>query len=128
VRVSVAKKGKGGREPRGKRRLAAREAKSDQLRRTDARITREVAGRAVRRLDVLEYFILLAAVILALLGGALVAWILGTEVGFPFRISWAVASLLLFIVPGGIVYLRELRRERERSGPDLISEPKDFHG
>lgn len=114
---SVARKGK-----------VRKKADATQARQYEARITREVAGRAVRRLDVLEYFILLAALILALLGGALVAWILAASTGFPFRISWAVASLLLFIVPGGTVYLRELRREKERATPDRISEMKDLHG
>ena len=124
----MVKKGKGRKKTKGEGESATQEAKANRARLNEVRITQEVTGRAIRRLDVLEYFILLAAVILALLGGALVAWILGAAAGFPFRISWAAASLLLFIVPGGIVYLRELRRERERATPDQISEPKDFHG
>ena len=73
---------------------------------------REVMSRAIWRLNILEYFILLAAVCLALLGGALVAWILSTLAGLSFRWCWAGSSLLLFIVPGGIVYLREFRNQK----------------
>ena len=102
------------------------EAERDEKGRTEA--TRTVLGRALWRLNILEYLILLAALLLALLGGALVAWGLGTAVAFPFRWSWAIASLLLFIVPGGSVYLRELRRGRKRDRPDLKSEPKVPNG
>jgi hypothetical protein len=109
----VAKKGKGrtgGRGKRWERRRAAEEAK---LREKEARITREVAGRALWRLNLLEYFILLAALVLALVGGALVAWVLNASMGVSFRLGWVCASLLLFIIPGGTVYLRELRRGKK---------------
>lgn len=68
---------------------------------------REVVRRVLRRLDVLESMILGAAAILALLGGALVAWLLSASLGLSFRISWFVASLLLFVVPGAIAYARD---------------------
>jgi len=80
------------------------------------------------RLNLLEYLILLLAVLLALGGGAVVAWIFSTTTSLPFRLSWIVASLLLFIVPGGMVYLLELRRVPKRRKPDLKSEPKDPNG
>jgi len=92
----------------------------------------EAARRAMewtrRRLNVLEVLVLLLALILALLGGALVAWVLSTVAAAPFRLTWAVISLLLFIVPGGGVYLRELRRGKKRAQPHLKSEPKDPNG
>lgn len=78
--------------------------------RMKAEEARRIADRAIKRLNILEYLILLAAVVLALLGGALVAWVLAESVELPFRVTWAIASLLLFIIPGGSVYLRELRR------------------
>ena len=124
----MARKGKARRKARDTGRAEETGAKATQARLDEARVTREVAGRALRRLDLLEYLILLAALILALLGGALVAWILAAYAGLSFRIGWAAASLLLFIVPGGTVYLRELRREKESAGPDRISEQKDLHG
>lgn len=71
---------------------------------------RRVTRRAIRRLDVLEYIILLIALGLALLGGALVAWVLSSGTDLSFRWVWAVTSLLLFVVPGGFVYLRERRK------------------
>jgi len=83
----------------------------------EVRAAREVMNRAIRRLDVLEYLVLVAAFLLALLGGALVAWMLNASAGFSFRWSWGLASILLFILPGGWVYLRELRsRDRDRPG------------
>jgi hypothetical protein len=112
---SMPKKGRGGRRTRREdRRRAVEEAR---VREKEARVTREVAGRALWRLNVLEYLILLSALLLSLAGGALVAWVLGVALGAPFRMSWAAASLLLFIVPGAFVYLRELRRERDRNPP-----------
>ena len=89
-------------------------------RKQEAELARQVMDRAVRRLDILEYLILLLALIFALVGGALVAWILGATLGTPFRVSWAVASLLLFVVPGGAVYIRE-RAHRRRISPDTKS-------
>lgn len=80
----------------------------------EARAFREVTSRAIRRLDLLEYLILLVALVLSLAGGALVAWIFHSWLGFPFRLTWLVGSLLLFVVPGGFVYLREIRRTPTR--------------
>ena len=89
---------------------------------------REVMSRAIWRLNILEYFILLAAVALALLGGALIAWILSTLADLSFRWCWAGSSLFLFIVPGGIVYLREFRNQRPLLTRDSKEQPKDSHG
>jgi hypothetical protein len=107
-----------------------------------AEAAREVMDRALRRLNILEYLILLLALGLALLGGALVAWILHTAFGLPFRWGWAGASLLLFLVPGGSVYFRELGRTKAPTGEapedgadaaryrdfDPPTEPKDLNG
>ena len=73
--------------------------------------TRRMMETAIRRLNALEYVILGVAMALALLAGALAAWMVENMIGVPFRPTWAVSSLLFFIVPGWIV----LRRER-RSG------------
>lgn len=79
----------------------------------EARLTREIASRAVRRLDILEWVILAGAVVLSLVGGALVALLLETSVGLSLRPTWVVASLLLFGVPGVIAMKRMRKDERE---------------
>lgn len=79
-----------------------------------ARRAREVTGRAIKRLDLLEWVILLVAVVVALVGGALVALLAGASLGWDIRTTWVVASLLLFGVPG-FVALRRARLEEEES-------------
>lgn len=74
--------------------------------------TRRAMERAIRRLNVVEYVLLGGAALMALLGGAAVAWILGMAAGAPFHVSWLVASLLLFVIPGVIVLGREARAGR----------------
>lgn len=119
--------GSEGRKARSKR-SKAEGPEQDLLGEEEAEIAREVMDRAIRRLDLLEYFILLFALLLALLGGALVAWVLGRSLGLPFRWTWAGASLLLFIVPGGFAYLRERRSRRAPKSLDVNTKPKDPHG
>ena len=80
-----------------------------------ARITREIASRAIRRLDVLEWVIFMGAAGLAVLGGGLLALLLAEPMGFRFRPTWLVASLVLFIVPGAIALLTLRREERRRA-------------
>lgn len=70
--------------------------------------------RALWRLNVLEYVILGFALLLALGGGALVAWILEGSFGVSFRLSWVIVSLFLFVVPGVMVFGRE-RSAKKRS-------------
>lgn len=78
--------------------------------------TRDVMERAIRRLNVLEYVILGLAALLALIGGALVGWLLNETLDIPFRLGWALAALLLFVVPGAIVYARENLSRGPRTG------------
>jgi uncharacterized membrane protein len=93
-----------------------------------AREGREAVAWVLRRLDVLEYLILFLALILALVGGLLVAWVLGSALDLPFRATWGVASILLFILPGGFVYLREFRKRGDLPPPKAKSEPKEPNG
>jgi uncharacterized membrane protein len=74
--------------------------------------------RAVGRLDLIEYVLLGGAATVALLGGAAVGWFLQIAAGIPFRISWIVASLLLFVVPGVAVLRREARAESTKEEID----------
>jgi hypothetical protein len=80
--------------------------------------TREEMARAMRRLDVLEWMILAFAIIVALLGGAMVAFILSAGTELPFRATWAVISILLLAVPGIFVFGREMLGNGEGSGGD----------
>ncbi len=74
--------------------------------------TRRMMKTAVGRLNALEYVILGVALVLALLAGALAAWLVENLTGAPFRLTWALSSLLFFVVPGWVV----LRRERRAKG------------
>ena len=81
----------------------------------DTRVTREVADRAIQRLGVLEGVLLGLAAVGALLAGALTGWLASDALGWPFRPVWLVSSLLFFIVPGGIAWMRA----RRESGPKI---------
>ncbi len=83
-------------------------------RREEARVTSEVARRAIRRLDVLEWVMLLLAAALAVGGGALVAMLLVGRAGQGFRTVWIATSLLLMVVPGVVVLAR---REEQTPTP-----------
>ncbi len=74
--------------------------------------TREEMERAIRRLNVLEYLILAAAFILALGGGGAVAYILSAGTSLPFRLTWAIITVLLLVVPGLLVFGRDRFRRR----------------
>ncbi len=92
--------------------------------------TRRMMETAIRRLNALEYLIIGAAMGFALAAGALTAWMLGTAVGFPFRITWMVASLLFFAVPGSLVLLKERRSQspHDTRGPNDGSTTKRDDG
>lgn len=77
------------------------------------RETRMEMERVIRRLNALELLILVAAVFFALGGGALVAFLLSSGTELPFRPTWAVLSLLLFVLPGVAVFGRERRSSRK---------------
>lgn len=86
--------------------------------------TREEMERAIRRLHALEYVILGFVALVALGGGALVAYILSSGTDLPFRATWIVLSLLLFIVPGMVVLARDRwkRRKAGRADDDMERE------
>ena len=88
--------------------------------------TRRMMETAIRRLNVLEYVILGVAMALALLAGALAAWMVESVTGASFRPTWAVSSLLFFIVPGWIVLRRE--RRSQSSGIIITTETSDNAG
>ena len=81
----------------------------------EAEVARAVTKSAIRRLSLLEYLMVGAAVGLALAGGAIFAWVLDPFVGIGFRARWLAASILLLVVPAAFAFLRE-RRGREENG------------
>lgn len=93
-----------------------------------AEAAREAVDWVRGRLDVLEYLILFFALVLALLGGALVAWLVAPLVGASFRLVWAGAALLLFVLPGGFVYFREFRTRSRPVREDSETELKGPNG
>jgi len=84
------------------------------------REVRKDMERAIRRLNVLEYLIMVAAVLLALVGGGFVAFLLSAGTDLPLRPTWAVLSLLLIVIPAAVVFGRN--RGRSRNGSDDASE------
>jgi len=78
-----------------------------------ARITRVVAKRAIRRLDIFEWVMIGGALLLSVLGGWVVAVVLDTTLDLPFRPTWIGGSLLLFGVPGAMTIRRIRREDRE---------------
>ena len=54
--------------------------------------------RIIRRITLITWGLGAAAVVLAVLGGALLAWVL-MGAGWPFLRSWLIISLLLLLVP-----------------------------
>ena len=87
----------------------------------DVRVIQEVAARAIRRLNVLEWVILGGAGLVAVLGGALVSWLIAAQLKVSFRSTWIVVSILLFAVPGLVVILRA---GRDGSKSTVISKLK----
>lgn len=90
----------------------------------ETREAREAVSRAIKRLNVLETIIIGAAVVIALGGGWLGAILARSVFDFPFRTTWMVLSLLLFVVPAAIAWTMERRgrrmraRQREQMDPD----------
>jgi hypothetical protein len=113
-----------------KKRGSSRKARAAE--KTEAAEKAEEAKKAldwvIGRLSVLEYLILFFAMAVALLGGALVSWLLRPVLPLSFRASWALVSLLLFMLPGGFVYLRESRKKGKHLEADSKSKLKETHG
>ena len=89
-----------------------RNAKVDRAEREAAEQAREVTQRAIRRLDVLEWVVWGAGALMAMAAGALVAWVMSATVGWNARLTWIVASMLLFVIPGGAAIIRIRKNER----------------
>lgn len=78
--------------------------------------TRRDMQRAIRRLNVLEYMIVVAAVVVALVGGWVVAFLVSAGTDLSFRPTWAIVSLVLLIIPAAAVFGRERMEAKRRRG------------
>lgn len=94
----------------------------------DARAARKVMTRAMRRLNVLEWILLGAAAIASLAGGWLAALLGRTALGLPFRATWIIASLLLFLIPGAMAWVADRRSRnvapKSDGSPNRRDEPE----
>jgi peptidoglycan/LPS O-acetylase OafA/YrhL len=90
--------------------------------------TRRDMERVIRRLNALEYLILLGAAGLALGGGALVAFLLTAGNDWSFRLVWGVAALLLFVLPGALVLGRERMAQARRNEAERDSMNRSSDG
>ena len=73
---------------------------------------RVVAQRAIHRLTLLESVIFGVGGLLAIGGGAVVAWVLEGMGGLPFRQTWMISSFLLFVIAGGWAIIKIRNDER----------------
>jgi len=85
-----------------------------------AKVTSEVARRAIRRLDVIEWVILLVAVALSIAGGWLVAAILVGREHESHRMVWMIVSVVLLVAPGAaaLARFRQEKHGKESGGLD----------
>lgn len=71
--------------------------------------------RIVRKISVITWGLAAGAVVMAVVGGALVAWIF-TGAGFPFLRTWLIVSVLLLAVPAAVHLLTGIGRGRKGGG------------
>ena len=91
----------------------------------DTRAARKVMTRAIRRLNVLEWILLGAAAIASLVGGWLAALLGRSALGLPFRATWIVASLLLFLIPGAMALVAERRSRKAAPKKEGATQDED---
>jgi uncharacterized membrane protein len=73
----------------------------------------EERRRIVRKVGLISWGLAAAAVALAVVGGALLAWIF-TGAGYPFLRTWLIVSLLLLAIPAA-VHLAPWPRKKDGS-------------
>jgi hypothetical protein len=78
--------------------------------------TREEVDRAIRSLRILEVVIGLAAVALAIGGGAVVAFVLSAGTDLSFRLVWGITAVLLLVVPTVIFLVKDRWSRQDDAG------------
>lgn len=91
----------------------------------EARRVQEVTQRAIRRLDLLEWVMWVGGIVLAVAGGGVVAAFVSAIAGWPFRLAWIGASLLLFVVPGSIALVMLRMEERRHAASQREGDRRD---
>lgn len=72
--------------------------------------------RIVRQVGLISWGLAAGAVVMAALGGALLAWLL-IGAGFPFLRTWVIVSVLLLAIPIA-VHLAPRPKKRDGDGPN----------
>lgn len=72
--------------------------------------------RIVRQVGLISWGLAAGAVVMAALGGALLAWLL-IGAGFPFLRTWVIVSVLLLAIPLA-VHLVPRPEKRDDDGPN----------
>lgn len=92
-----------------------------------ARAAAEVTRRAIRRLDIFEWVIFAGALVIAILGGGIVASLIAPPLELDIRATWSVTALTLFLVAGGIAIVQTRKAERT-SKPDQTGHREEDDG
>lgn len=77
----------------------------------------EERRRIVRQISVITWGLAAGAVVMAVIGGALLAWIF-TGLGLPFLRTWLIVALLLLAVPAAVHLAPKPGRRDEGDGED----------
>lgn len=72
--------------------------------------------RIVQKITLITWGLAAGAVVMAIIGGALLAWIF-TGAGFPFLRTWLIVSVLLLAIPAA-VHLLPGGRGKGSGGPE----------
>ena len=78
---------------------------------------REERRKILRRATLHVYLTWLAALLVGVMGAAVVAWLF-TRVGLPFRETWIVITIIVIVVPLLGIGVGEIRRRTGREDED----------
>lgn len=84
--------------------------------------------RIIRKIGLISWGLAAGALLLAVGGGALLAWLL-TGAGLPFVRTWIIASVLLLVIPAAAQLVAQGHRgDRGTQGHRGTEEPGDTEG
>lgn len=88
---------------------------------------RIVTRRAIKRLDLLELFIISGGVGLSMVGGVVLAWALNGITPWDFRSTWIGASLFLFVLSGSLA-IAKIRNDARVDAELIAAKRNDDDG